>query len=78
METLLPFEKIKREIAVKKDVESNPDYGCNPENRTIEKLIEYGIININKPPGPSSHQVADYVKKILNTPKAGHSGTLGI
>lgn len=43
---------------------------------TINELLEGGIINIDKPKGPSSHQTSDYVKKILNVKKAGHSGTL--
>jgi len=41
-----------------------------------EDLIDYGIVNIDKPPGPTSHQVADFVQKILHIKKAGHSGTL--
>ncbi len=77
-ETLLPFERIKREILVKKDSATNPDYGSIPESRPIERLIEYGIVNVNKPPGPTSHQVSDYTKKILGLKKAGHSGTLVI
>jgi len=43
---------------------------------TVEELINYGIVNIDKPPGPTSHQVADFVKKILKIKKSGHSGTL--
>jgi H/ACA ribonucleoprotein complex subunit 4 len=39
-------------------------------------LINTGIVIIDKPKGPTSHQVADYVKKILNLNKAGHTGTL--
>lgn len=70
----LPFETIKREVLVKK--ESTGHYGCRPEERNTEKLINYGIVNINKPKGPTSHQVSDYVKKILGVKKAGHSGTL--
>jgi H/ACA ribonucleoprotein complex subunit 4 len=70
----LPFETIKREILVKK--ESKANYGSKPEERTTEQLINYGIINIDKPQGPTSHQVSDYVQKILNIKKAGHSGTL--
>ena len=76
METLLPFEKIKREILVKRESITNYDYGIYPKERGIKELIEYGIVNINKPPGPTSHQVSDYVKKILEIEKAGHSGTL--
>ena len=77
MKALLPFEEIKREILVKTESETNESYGKRPERRTVEELIQYGIVNINKPPGPTSHQVSDYVKKILNIQKAGHSGTLG-
>ncbi|MEK6839972.1 MAG: RNA-guided pseudouridylation complex pseudouridine synthase subunit Cbf5, partial [Nanoarchaeota archaeon] len=64
------------EILIKHDSETNPKYGCSPEKRPMKQLIEYGMININKVQGPTSHQVADYVKKILNVNKAGHSGTL--
>jgi H/ACA ribonucleoprotein complex subunit 4 len=76
MEEKLPFEKIKREIFVKKESETNLNHGQNPEKRSIEELISYGIINLNKQEGPTSHQVSDYVQKILNINKAGHSGTL--
>lgn len=76
METLLPFERIKREVITKKEAETNEKYGKRPEARAVKELIEHGIVNINKPPGPTSHQVSDYVKKILEIRKAGHSGTL--
>ena len=72
----LPFEKVKREILVKKEFETNPDYGQDPNKRDIKELINYGVINVNKPAGPTSHQVSDYIKKILNITKSGHSGTL--
>ena len=75
---LLPFEKVKREILVKKEAETSPEFGCRPEERDVKKLIQYGVININKPSGPTSHQVSDYVQKILGITKAGHSGTLEI
>ena len=73
---LLPFERIARKILVKKQAETNASYGCNPEERPTEELIQYGIVNIDKPKGPTSHQVSDYVQKILKIEKAGHSGTL--
>jgi H/ACA ribonucleoprotein complex subunit 4 len=72
----LPFERIKRSVLVKKKVETNPDYGCSPTERTTEQLLDYGIVNVDKPSGPSSHQVSAYVQKILKINKAGHSGTL--
>ncbi len=70
----LSFEEIKRTILVKK--ESSGKFGINPENGPVEQLINYGVVNIDKPKGPTSHQVSDYVKKILGISKAGHSGTL--
>ncbi len=76
MEEKFPFEKEKRIVLEKTKSKTDPNYGCNPESRPIEEILNYGIININKPQGPTSHQVTDYAKKILNIPKAGHSGTL--
>jgi H/ACA ribonucleoprotein complex subunit 4 len=42
----------------------------------VNELINYGIINIDKPQGLTSHQTSDAVKRILHITKAGHSGTL--
>ncbi|MDF2616009.1 MAG: truB [Sedimentibacter sp.] len=35
-----------------------------------------GILNILKPTGMTSHDVVSSVRKILNTKKVGHAGTL--
>jgi H/ACA ribonucleoprotein complex subunit 4 len=51
-------------------------FGKNPEERSVKELLDYGIVVIDKPKGPTTHQVADYVKKILNIGKCGHSGSL--
>jgi len=63
-------------IITKKESTTNKEYGCDPESRKTETLLNYGIINLNKPGGPTSHQISDYVKKILGLDKAGHGGTL--
>src|SRR3989344_3497620 len=76
MESLLPFERIERKIIVKKQAETNWDFGKKPEERSVEELINYGIVNLNKPKGPTSHQVSAYVQQVLGIPKSGHSGTL--
>src|SRR3989344_6677891 len=76
MEPKLPFEKINREILTIKETATSDEYGFDPNRRPIQTLINYGVVNINKPSGPTSHQTSDYVKKILNINKAGHSGTL--
>ncbi len=50
-------------------------WGENPDCRDITKLIPRSLIIIDKPEGPSSHQVSSWVKKIFKE-KAAHSGTL--
>jgi len=72
----LPFEKINREILVKKESATNEKYGKMPEEKTIRELLESSVICLNKLDGPSSHNVADYVKKITKADKVGHGGTL--
>ena len=68
--------QIKRETKLKVEGKTNPKYGCTPEQRPIKDYIRFGVINLDKPPGPSSHEVAAWVKKILNLNLAGHGGTL--
>jgi len=41
-----------------------------------ERLLKYGIIVLDKPAGPSSHQVAAWVRDMLGASKCGHAGTL--
>ncbi|MHA1298244.1 MAG: RNA-guided pseudouridylation complex pseudouridine synthase subunit Cbf5 [Candidatus Helarchaeota archaeon] len=55
---------------------TDPKYGVIPENRKIEDYIRKGFIVLDKPSGPTSHEVSSWVKKILNLKKTGHSGTL--
>lgn len=47
-----------------------------PTDRSIESLLEFGVVNLDKPPGPSSHQVAAWVRDLLGIDRAGHTGTL--
>jgi H/ACA ribonucleoprotein complex subunit 4 len=72
----LPFEKIAREPLVRQEVTTSEKFGCDPFARSVEDLIHYGIVNIDKPSGPTSHQVSAFVQKILKIKKSGHSGTL--
>lgn len=72
----LPFEKIKRKVLVKKSAKTSEEYGTDPGKRTVPELINYGVINIDKPKGPTSHEVSAFMQKILEIKKAGHSGTL--
>lgn len=50
--------------------------GHSPLKRPIDEYIKYGVINLDKPANPSSHEVVAWIRKILNVEKTGHSGTL--
>lgn len=58
------------------DDATNDEYGHNPDKRPLNSLFEYGFILLDKPPGPTSHEVVAWVKKTLGLAKIGHSGTL--
>src|SRR5919199_391711 len=55
---------------------TNDNYGHYPDRRPIDSLLYYGLVLIDKPAGPTSHEVVAWIKRILKIEKAGHSGTL--
>jgi tRNA pseudouridine55 synthase len=61
---------------LKKSDDRPHGHGKDPYKRTIEELLDAGVINLDKPPGPTSHEVVSWVKGILHIKRAGHSGTL--
>ena len=74
--TKRPAWEITREIRVKAEEETNPKYGCPPNERPINQHIQYGMLVIDKTSGPTSHEVAAWIKKLLDLDKVGHGGTL--
>ncbi|GLT95867.1 hypothetical protein SLE2022_135260 [Rubroshorea leprosula] len=50
--------------------------GYSPLKRPLAEYIRYGIMNLDKPANPSSHEVVAWIKRILRVEKTGHSGTL--
>ncbi|MFT4282843.1 MAG: RNA-guided pseudouridylation complex pseudouridine synthase subunit Cbf5 [Candidatus Woesearchaeota archaeon] len=72
----LPFEQRKFEILTKSESETDKSKGQYPENRSVDELLKKGIIILDKPSGPTSHQAVDFLKGVLKIKKAGHSGTL--
>ena len=76
IESLDAFCGNKAEWLVKIDEPTDPKYGWLPPHRPINKYIEYGVINLDKPPGPTSHEVVAWIKRMFNLKRAGHGGTL--
>ncbi len=46
------------------------------DRRSIEDLIEFGIVNLDKPSGPTSFRAASMTGNILDARKSCHYGTL--
>ena len=56
--------------------QTDPRCGCAPEARPIREHLEKGVVVLDKPAGPTSHEVVAWVKQILGLSKAAHTGTL--
>ncbi len=66
----------KNWLIIDEDAEGGEKYGEDPFNRPLQKRLSLGVINIDKPPGPTSHEVVAWIKRMLGVPRAGHGGTL--
>jgi H/ACA ribonucleoprotein complex subunit 4 len=71
-----PSWETKREQLTKAEDTTDPKYGHRPSERPAAEYIRYGVINLDKPAGPSSHEVAAWTKKIMHLTRIGHGGTL--
>jgi H/ACA ribonucleoprotein complex subunit 4 len=61
---------------IKSEEETNPEYGKNPEERTIEEMINSSVIVLDKHAGPTSHQCTAWIREIFQINKSAHAGTL--
>ena len=58
------------------DKSNTSNHGIDPENLSIEQRLASGFILLDKPPGPTSHQIASWVRDLLGLERLGHGGTL--
>lgn len=63
-------------LLIKSNAVTNPKYGSKPQDRPIEEYLSKGVINLDKPSGPTSHEIDSWVRRILSCEKTGHGGTL--
>jgi tRNA pseudouridine55 synthase len=47
-----------------------------PGERAPADLLAFGLLNLDKPPGPSAHQVAGWVRELTGAERVAHAGTL--
>ena len=46
------------------------------KSKSTKELLHFGIINIDKPSGPTSFSVSDFIRELLGLNKTSHLGTL--
>ncbi|BDQ31511.1 MULTISPECIES: RNA-guided pseudouridylation complex pseudouridine synthase subunit Cbf5 [Nitrosopumilus] len=71
----MTLKQLENLIEIDQDI-TDDAYGTPYDKRTLEQLLNYGVILLDKPPGPTSHETVAWAKRILKLPKIGHSGTL--
>ena len=63
-------------IVIDKTTKIDSAHGFNPETSSIEQRLASGFILLDKAAGPTSHQVAAWVRDMLGLERLGHGGTL--
>ena len=71
----MTLKQLENLVEIDQDI-TDDSFGTYFDKRSLEQLLNYGIILLDKPPGPTSHETVAWVKRILKLPKIGHSGTL--
>jgi len=55
---------------------ADPRWGCAPADRDLAARVDWGVVVLDKPSGPTSRRAADIVRRLLRASKVGHGGTL--
>lgn len=72
---VLPAERPRKRL-IRIEAPTDPKYGKGPSERSIPELLACGIVPLDKPAGPTSHQVAAWLRLALEVEDVGHGGTL--
>jgi H/ACA ribonucleoprotein complex subunit 4 len=67
----LPYELVDRKLVYKQKFRLG-----KPGKRSATELLNFGIINLDKPAGPKSIHCGNKIRQCLEQPKVGHAGTL--
>lgn len=69
----------KSEWITREAAQTDEKSGTSPRARPLEQYIKFGLVVLDKPYGPTSHQVSAWLRdifKAIDVKKAGHIGTL--
>lgn len=65
-----------KEMLVKDPDTLQDKWGKRPSDRSLGELLQAGVIALDKPPGPTSHQVTAWARDAISSKRIGHGGTL--
>lgn len=71
-----PAWEIKRTIYTRAEEDHNTSLGLPPEARNLQQMLKRGVVIVDKVPGPTSHEVVAWVRKLMELDHVGHGGTL--
>lgn len=72
---VLPAERPRKRL-VRIQSSTDPKHGKRPADRTVDELLQAGVVVLDKPSGPTSHQVTAWLRQALDVRDVGHGGTL--
>lgn len=72
---VLPAERSRKRL-VRMASATDPAHGKPPAERDVHERLAAGVVVLDKPSGPSSHQVTAWLKQALGVDRTGHGGTL--
>ena len=72
---LLPAERPRKRL-VRMASATDPNHGKRPEDRSVHEKLQLGVVPLDKPAGPTSHQVTAWLRNALGVDNVGHGGTL--
>lgn len=55
---------------------TRPEHGDPPTERSLQALLACGVVMVDKPAGPTSHQLSAWARDLLGLTRLGHGGTL--
>ena len=64
------------EMLVKDPDTIQDKWGKRPSDRSLGELLQAGVIAVDKPQGPTSHQVTLWARNAIQAERVGHGGTL--
>lgn len=70
------FGGVGRSFVLVREFSTDFRFGGFPWGRSLSELLGFGVVVLDKPSGPTSHEVVAWVKELLGVGRAGHGGTL--